>query len=76
MPKQKVSTVNKKEAEKDHKEAVAFAEAIKAVEAEHGMRIVPMIEYTNQGLYPTLARQRVDKVEIKADKKDETNKNT
>ena len=56
--------------EQDKKKAQAFADAIKAVEAEHGMRIVPMIEYTNQGLYPTLARQIIDKVEIKADKKD------
>lgn len=69
MAKKTVGQVNKKEEEKDIAEAQAFADAIKAVEEEHGMRIVPMIQYTNQGLYPTLARQRVDKVELKADEK-------
>jgi len=68
MSKQKVSTVNKKE----QAEVEAFADEMKAVEAKHGMRIVPMLQYTNQGVYPTLGHQRVDKVEIKADEKVET----
>lgn len=65
MAKKTVGQVNKKEKEL----AIAFANDIKAVEEKHGMRIVPMIEYTNQGLYPTLGRQKVDKVELEADKK-------
>lgn len=72
MAKQKVSTVNKKQEEKDRADAIAFADDLKAVEKKHGMRIIPLIEYTSQGLYPTLGRQRVDEVELKADKKEVT----
>ena len=71
MTKKTVGQVNKEAEAKDLLEAQAFAEAIKAVEAEHGMRIVPMLEYSSQGMYPTLGRQRVDNVELKADKKPE-----
>ena len=72
MTKKTVGQVNKEAEAKDLLEAQAFAEAIKAVEAEHGMRIVPMLEYSSQGMYPTLGRQRVDKVELKADPKQAT----
>jgi len=65
MAKQKVTTVNKKE----QAEVQAFADEMKALEAKHGMRIVPMLEYTNQGIFATLGHQRVDTVEIEADKK-------
>lgn len=69
MAKQKVAEVNAKEQEKDITDAKAFAEDMKALEKKHGMRIVPMIEYTSQGIFATLGRQRVDEVELKADKK-------
>ena len=65
MAKKKVSQVNKEEEAK----AIAFMEDLKAVEEKHGMRVVPMLQYTNQGIYPTLGRQVVDKVELKADPK-------
>ena len=50
------------EASKKH----TFAEAIQAVEKEHKMKLIPMIEYTSQGLYPSLGvqeiKEAVDKV--------------
>lgn len=67
--KQKVSVANKKVDEQDLAEAKAFMEAIKAVEEEHSMRIVPMIDYSSQGIFATLGRQRVDKIVLEADKK-------
>ena len=54
---------------KDQEAAKAFAEDLKAVEAKHGMRVIPMLEYSHQGVFATLGHQRVDKVELNADKK-------
>lgn len=68
MAKKTVGQVNKKE----QAEVEAFADEMKALEAKHGMRIVPMLQYTNQGVFATLGHQRVDKVELKADEKVET----
>ena len=52
----------KKKTERKH----AFAEAIQAVEKEHKLKLIPMIEYTSQGLYPSLGvqeiKEAVDKV--------------
>lgn len=65
MAKTTAGQIDKKEREL----AQAFVDDIKAVEEKHGMRIIPMIEYASNGLFPTLGRQKVDKVELKADKK-------
>jgi len=52
--------------EQEAKRKHAFAEAIQAVEKEHKMKLIPMIEYTSQGLYPSLGvqeiKETVDKV--------------
>jgi len=52
--------------EKELEKKKAFAEAIQAVEKEHKLKLIPMIEYTSQGLYPSLGvqeiKEAVDKV--------------
>jgi len=52
--------------EQEAKKKHAFAEAIQAVEKEHKLKLIPMIEYTSQGLYPSLGvqeiKETVDKV--------------
>jgi len=62
MAKKTQGQIEKKETERKH----AFAEAIQAVEKEHKLKLIPMIEYTSQGLYPSLGvqeiKQAVDKV--------------
>lgn len=69
MAKQKVSEVNKKEEEA----LQAFIDAIKAVEMEHGYQVIPMLQYTDQGLYPTVGTRKikVEKVVLEADKKED-----
>jgi hypothetical protein len=62
MTKKKVSEVNKAEDTK----LQAFIDAIKALEEEHGYQVVPMIQYTDQGLYPTVGtRKTPEKKETK-----------
>ena len=53
----KNTELRREQAEKKKK---AFAEAIQAVEKEHKMKLIPMIEYTAQGLYPSLGVQEVE----------------
>ena len=45
--------------EKELEKKKAFAEAIQAVEKEHRLKLIPMIEYTSQGLYPSLGVQEI-----------------
>jgi len=58
MPKKTQGQVKKKEVERKQ----AFAEAIQAVEKEHKMKLIPMIEYSSQGLYPSLGVQEIKEV--------------
>jgi len=55
MAKKTQGQIEKKEVERKH----AFAEAIQAVEKEHKLKLIPMIEYTSQGLYPSLGVQEI-----------------
>lgn len=58
MPKKTQGQVEKKEVERKQ----AFAAAIQAVEKEHKLKLIPMIEYSNQGLYPSLGVQEIKEV--------------
>ena len=55
--------------EQEEKNKAKFLEAIQAVEAEHRLKIIPMIEYHAQGLIPVLGLQKVDKVNINLETK-------
>lgn len=65
----KTQTQVKKDAEKKQEEArLAFTVDMKQLEKKHGMKIIPMIEYHAQGLYPTLGLQDLPK-EVKKEAK-------
>jgi len=48
--------------EQEAKKKKALAEAIQAVEKEHKLQLIPMIEYSSQGLYPSLGVQEIKAV--------------
>ena len=62
MAKKTVGKVNKEQDEK----LQAFIDAIKAVETEHGYQVVPMIQYTDQGLYPTVGTRKTPDAKTEA----------
>jgi hypothetical protein len=65
----KTQTQVNKEADKTLEAArLAFTVDMKALEAKHGMKIIPMLEYHAQGLYPTLGLQETPKEEKKGKK--------
>ena len=45
--------------EKEIKAREAFQADLLAVEKKHGLKLIPMINYSNQGLYPSLGVQEI-----------------